>query len=93
MAPAKILQDFIDAGGKLAIKTGFLDGRFLSEEQIERLAKLPSREELLGKVVGGIQGPLYGLVGVLNGLLRHLVGLVAALEEKRREEEAGEESR
>jgi len=82
VAPAKILQDFIDAGGKLAIKTGFLDGQLLSEEQVKELASLPSREQLLGKVAGGIQAPLHGLASVLNGLLRNLVGVIAAIEEK-----------
>jgi large subunit ribosomal protein L10 len=37
------------------------------------LAKLPSREVLLGQVVGGVSSPLYGLVGVLNANLRNLV--------------------
>lgn len=85
VAPAKILQDFIDGGGKLAIKTGFIDGQFLSENQVQALAKLPSREQLLSNVVGGIQAPLYGLAGALNGLLRNLVGVIAAIEKEQRE--------
>lgn len=86
IAPAKVLQEFIDGGGKLAIKTGLLEGRLLSEEQVTALAKLPSKEQLLGQVVGGIQAPLYGLAGVLTGLLRNLVGTIAAIEEKQRED-------
>jgi len=82
VAPAKILQEFIDAGGKLAIKTGFIDGQLLSEAQVKELASLPSKEELLSLVVGGIQAPIYGLASVLNGLLRNLVGVIAAIEEK-----------
>jgi len=89
VAPAKILQDFIDAGGQLAIKTGFVDGQLLAEEQIKVLAKLPSRDGLLGQVVGGVQAPLYGLAAVLNGLLRNLVGVIAAIE-KQQQEDAGE---
>ena len=85
VAPVKILQRFIDAGGKLALKTGFLDGQLLSEEQLEVLAKLPSREELLGMVVGRVQGPLSGLAAVLSGLLRNLVGVIAAIEKEQEE--------
>jgi large subunit ribosomal protein L10 len=85
LAPAKILHDFAQAGGKLQIKTGFLDGRLLSPHEVEVLAKLPSREALLARVAGGIRGPLYGLAGVLNGLLRGLVGAVAAIEKQQRE--------
>ena len=84
---AKILQKFIDGGGKLAIKSGLLDGKIMSAEEVEALSKLPSREELLAKTVGTIQGPLSGLVGVLSGLMRNLAGVIAAIEEKQREAE------
>jgi large subunit ribosomal protein L10 len=85
IAPAKIFSDFIRAGGKLSIKSGFLDGRLLTEEQVKELAKLPSREQLLGQVVGVIQAPLSGFAAVLAGLLRNLVGVVSAIEEKQRD--------
>jgi len=85
IAPAKILQDFADEeDDTFSIKTGFMDGRGLSPEEIKVLSKLPSREELLGKVLGSVQSPMYGLAGVLNGLLRNLVGVVAAIEEKQK---------
>jgi large subunit ribosomal protein L10 len=83
--PAKILQKFIDAGGKITIKSGLVDGQVISADQFKALATLPSREQLLAKVVGAVQGPLYGLSGVLSGLLRNLVGVVAAIEKKQGE--------
>ncbi|MFH1567714.1 MAG: 50S ribosomal protein L10 [Gemmatimonadota bacterium] len=84
--PAKILQKFIDDGGKLTIKAGLVDGELLTSEQVKQLATLPSREELIAKLLGSVQSPLYGLVGALSGLLRNLVGVLAALEKKRTEE-------
>ena len=83
IAPAKILQDFVDDGGKIQIKTGFMEGEVLAADRVEALAKLPSKEELLGKVVVSVQSPLYGLSGVLNGLLRSLVGALSAIEKQR----------
>ena len=83
IAPAKILQDFIDDDGKIQIKTGFMDGEVLTADKVEALAKLPSKEELLGKVVASVQSPLYGLSGILNGLLRGLVGALSAIEKQR----------
>lgn len=83
--PAKILQKFIDAGGKITIKSGLVDGQVISSAQFKALASLPSREQLLAKVVWAVQGPLYGLSGVLSGLLRNLVGVVAAIEKKQGE--------
>ena len=86
LAPAQVLQKFIDDGGKIAIKSGLLDGEVMTPDQVKALALLPSREELLATTVGTIQGPLAGLVRVLNGLLSNMVGVVAAIEEKARTE-------
>ncbi len=86
VAAAKILQDFADAGGKLAIKTGVVDQHVISGEQVKVLAKLPPRDVLLASVARGVQAPLYGMVSVLSGLIRGLVGTVAALEQQRREQ-------
>ena len=83
IAPAKILQDFVDDEGKIQIKTGFMDGEILPADKVVALAKLPSKDELLGKVVAGVQSPLYGLSGVLHGLLRGLVGALSAIEKQR----------
>jgi large subunit ribosomal protein L10 len=83
IAPAKILQDFVDDGGKIQIKTGFMEGEVIAADRVEALAKLPSKEELLGKVVASVQSPLYGLSGVLNGLLRGLAGALSAIEKQR----------
>ena len=88
IAPAKILQDFADEGDTLSIKSGFMDGQVLSPDEIKDLSKLPSREELLGKVLGSVQSPMYGLAGVLNGLLRNLVGVIGAIEEKQKSGDA-----
>ena len=87
IAPAKILQAFADAGGKMQIKTGYMEGEILAADEVIALAKLPSRDELLGKVVGSVQAPLYGLNAVLNGLLRGLVGALSAIEEQKKEGE------
>ena len=85
IVPAKILQDFADDGGKMLIKSGYMDGKILAADEVQVIAKLPSRDELLGKVVGSVQSPLYGLITVLNGLLRSLVGVLSAVEEQKGE--------
>ncbi len=90
LEPVRVLQKFVDTGGKIAIKSGFLDGQVLSPEQVKELASLPSRDELIGKVIGAVQSPMYGLVGVFSTLLRNLAGVVSAIEEaKKQESEAG----
>ncbi len=80
VAPAKVLQGFIREKKKLIIKGGYLQSRVLQAAQVEQLATLPSREELIAKLVGGIAAPLYGLANVLTGPIR---GFVVALDQIR----------
>jgi large subunit ribosomal protein L10 len=85
VSPAKILQDFADDGGKMLVKSGYMDGKILAADEVVAIAKLPSRDELLGKVVGSVQSPLYGFSAVLSGLLRGLVGTLSAIQEQKGE--------
>lgn len=85
VAPAKILSQFAKENKALEIKGGILDGTVIDAAEVEKLASLPSREELLAQVLMRMQGPVYGLVNVLHGTLR---GLVYALDAIRREKEA-----
>ena len=73
---AKVLQDFIKEKKKTSLRGGKLDRSVLGPSELERLATLPGREQLIAQVVGGIASPLAGLVNVLNGPIR---GLVVAL--------------
>ena len=73
--PAKALASFINAEKvSLTIKGGFLRDSMLTAEDVEVLAKLPSREVLLGKFVGGLQSPITLLVNSLASPIRGLIG-------------------
>jgi large subunit ribosomal protein L10 len=71
---AKIMTDHI-AASKLAITItgGFLGNKLLTPAEVATIATLPSREVLLAKVMGGVQGPLYALMNQVNAPLRGLV--------------------
>ena len=71
--PAKILYDFSKENEDVKILSGFIQGEYLENEVILNLAKLPSKQELLGKLVGSIASPLSGMVNVLQGNLRGLI--------------------
>ena len=62
----------------LAVRGGILDGRPISAEDIESLAKLPPLDQLRGQVLGAIAAPLYAIVGLFNAPLQNLVGLIDA---------------
>lgn len=81
---AKILTDFAKEDKKFQIRAGILDGVLLDKAQVEELARTPSREVLLSRLVGAMQSPYAGYVVVLSGILRKMV---YALDAIRREKE------
>ncbi len=68
---AKKIRDFFakDKDPKFVVKAGILEGKVIDANGVKNLADLPSREVLLAQVLAGIQAPLQGVVGALNGLL------------------------
>ena len=77
VAAAKILSKFADdSDSDFAVKSGFVDGKVLSPAEISELAKLPSKEVLVAKVLGGLNAPISGFANVLSANIR---GLVIAL--------------
>jgi len=82
--PAKTLSKFIgENGDRPSIKGGLLDGSFIDSKAISVLAKLPSREQLLAKVLGGMQAPVYNFVCDLQGIIRKFVYALNAVKEKK----------
>jgi len=79
VTPLKTLVDFIKEVEKGEIKAGVIEKSLLKKEQLLEVAKLPSREELIAKVVRGCKSPLYGLVNVLQGPIRGLVYALNAI--------------
>jgi len=77
--PAKVLADYIDTSkASLSIKGGFLHHRLLTAEDVKTLATLPSREILIGKVLGGMQIPIVALVSYLTTPIRGFIGVLQA---------------
>lgn len=83
IAPAKIVSEFIKAKKKTEIKCGVLEGKVVDSAAIQALADLPPREVLLAQVLGGMNAPISGLVGVLSGTIRKLLYTLNAIGEKK----------
>ncbi len=83
VAPAKALKTFSDAVRAVQVKAAFIDGKVVDAKQIAVLASLPSKQELLGKLVGSLSSPLRGLVTVLSGNQSGLVRVLNAVREKK----------
>ncbi|WP_075579072.1 50S ribosomal protein L10 [Acidaminococcus massiliensis] len=88
VAPAKILNDFSKDHKALEIKAGVLDGKVIGLDEVKAVAELPSREELLAKLVGSMQAPISGLVNVLQGTIRNFVYTLEAVRQKKEQESA-----
>ena len=79
LSPLKKTYQFSQTNENLKILSGFFDGKFIDQEEIMTLAQLPSREELLARLVGSISNPISGLVNVLQGNLRGLVYVLSQI--------------
>ncbi|HVM25043.1 MAG TPA: 50S ribosomal protein L10 [Candidatus Limnocylindrales bacterium] len=72
----------------VTVRGGMLGGQAIDAAQLTRLATLPSREVLLGKVAGGMAAPMTGMAAVLAANLRNLVGVLSAVADKKRATES-----
>ncbi|MGI6150064.1 MAG: 50S ribosomal protein L10 [Firmicutes bacterium] len=84
---AKIISEFAKKNKELEIKGGLVEGRVLGPEAVQALADLPSREVLLSMVLRAMQGPIAGMMNVLQGNIRNFVYALEAVRKKK--EEAG----
>lgn len=85
IAPAKALADFAKSGAPKApdVICGVVEGKKVSPEEVQAIADLPSREELISKMLSVFQGPTTNFAGVFSSLLRKLVGTLDAIREKK----------
>jgi len=71
--PAKTVYQFSLKNENLRILAGFFQDKFINKEEVIILAKTPSREELLVRIIGSIKAPMSGLANVLQGNIKGLV--------------------
>jgi large subunit ribosomal protein L10 len=88
VAAAKALADSARETNVLEIRGGILQGRAMTADEVQTLAKLPPEDVLRGQVLGAIVAPLTALAGLLNAPLQNLVGLIDARIEQLGGEEA-----
>lgn len=80
---AKTLLDFQKVHPALKVKGGVVDSKPTSLEEITEIASLPSKDELLAKIVGSIVAPHRGLLNILTGVPRNLVQVINAIKDKK----------
>ena len=66
---AKVLSDFAKDNEQLEIKSGFLEGKVMSVDEVKKLADTPSRDVLIAKIMGSLNSPISSLVRTLQALV------------------------
>jgi len=81
-AAAKVIKTFADEFNKPEVRVGVLDGKLLEADEIKALASLPSREVLLGQLLGVLQAPATKLARVLSEPAASLARVLKAKEDQ-----------
>ena len=68
VAPAKITKKYVDEFKKMDLQAGVVDGAYYDKAMVEKLATIPSKEELIAKMLGSMMAPLSSLARVLNAI-------------------------
>ena len=84
VAPAKVICGFIKKNKLedtevLTVKAGMVEGKVIGLDDIKALASLPSREELIAKLLGSMNAPISNTVNVLQGVIRNAVYVLDAV--------------
>ena len=83
VSAAKLMATFAKDRDGIQLIGGILEGSIVDAAAVQQLASLPSREELLAKVVGSINAPVSGFVNALAGNLRNLVYVLNSIKESK----------
>jgi len=82
IAGAKLISKLTKEHESLALTGGIFDGEAFGADKAKAYASIPSKEELLAKLVGSMQAPIAGFHGVTHGVMRQFVGTLQAVADK-----------
>jgi len=86
VGPVKALMDFLKETKKeMDIRGGIVEGKPVTAQDLQQIATLPSREEMVAKLMGSMQSPAQGVVITLSGVARNLVYALEAIRKQKEE--------
>ncbi|MEC7778935.1 MAG: 50S ribosomal protein L10 [Candidatus Neomarinimicrobiota bacterium] len=81
--PARVIKEFLKDFDKPSVKGMILDGEIFASDQFDKIANLPSREQLLSQLVGMLNSPMSKLSSTLSGSVSGLLGRLTQLNSKK----------
>ena len=81
--PAKVIKEFLKDFDKPSVKGMILDGEIFASDEFDKIANLPSKEQLLSKLVGMLNSPMSKLSRTLSGSVSGLLGRLTQLNSKK----------
>lgn len=82
VAPAKILKKFADKISKPKLKVAVVENEFYDSKQLNNLASLPTKEEVIAGILGSLDSPASGIVGSINAAMRDLFSVIEEVAKK-----------
>ena len=82
VSPAKIIKKFYDKGEKPKLKLALVENVAYESTQLNQLAALQSKPELIASIVGSLQAPISGIVGAINAVIRDLSSIIEEVAKK-----------
>jgi large subunit ribosomal protein L10 len=83
-APARVIMEFLKSNDKPKIKAIVFEGKYFEARSLEEIAKLPSREQLLARLLGSLNSPMAGLANSLSAIIRKLAYALNAVADSKK---------
>ena len=76
VAPAKIIKKYFDEKGKFVFKGCYIESAFYGTDQLNTIASMPTKDEIIAGIIGSVASPATGIVGAINAVIRDLVSVI-----------------
>lgn len=83
VAPAKIIKKFSEKSEKPKLKLAIVEDEVYDSKQLNALASLPTKEEVIASILGSLNSPASGIVGSINAVMRDLFSVIEEVAKKK----------
>lgn len=83
VAPAKIIKKYYDDSKKFAFKGCYIETAYYGADQLDTIASMPTKEEIIAGIIGSVASPATGIVGAINAVIRDLVSVIDEVGKKK----------